>query len=504
MHPNLEQKILTASSGEELTQLFRNLSFEGLGDYGLLRLKEIVPALSNEKILKLMTGHKTLSGHVDRMSVIDETPELKSKFNKDLAFICRGLFRHTDGKLYRPYAYVADYCNIDALCTKRQQEIAREVFDINEDYDEDEHKTLLSHDIKRTLNKTSLMSRLEIDPAHRVKHYAKSDNDLAVFISGDIPNVRIGPRIGILCEEVTDEPPTYFDGIHATPDAAFANMINKHAYQIDRYGYRTSYTGLFGHVQKNIDCFTDPLLEKDDLFDDYWKAYDAFFDAFSNAYYQDTKEKVLNRSMTDKFGWVELKDEKGSVLATVPRLPFMHWAFKETKGTDKLPRYKYVSSIGLKVDNDNPLHSDWMIGGGLDLKEDYSHKSPIQAAANEAARKLQVEELDFECMVLASGNIVTGHIKHCTIDNADSVQAGDIVVIPKGSIDYQLHVQKAFEGTAGGVITTIANRVAHLVKVSREQGITMIVKPDAFETLPDGSLVTLNPDNGTIRLVSIN
>lgn len=503
MYPVLEQKIASASSGEELTQLFRSLSFEGLGHYAHKRMKEAVTDLSDDKILKVLSGEKTFSGNIDDMSIINETNEISAKFNKDLSYICRGLIRHTDGKLYRPYAYVADYCDFDLLCTKRQQEIANETFKLSDNYDESDHKALLSQDIKRTLKITdSLVDIVSQNPERRVMHYANDNNDLALFIQGNIPEIQIGPRIGILLKEITDEPPAFFNGIHSTADEAFAQMIEKHSFEIKKYGYRTSYTGLFGHVTQNIHDFTEPMLDKVKLWSDWDQANDNFFKVFEDDYYNKTQKTVLSRSMLDSIGWLELKDNNDNVLAKIPKLPFLYWALERADRADKLPQYSPVSSIGLKTSNDDRYHSDWMIGGGLSLMDDYGHNSKIQNSASKAAQNIQINELDFESMVLSKGNIVTGPVKYCTKDNASDINNGDIIIIPNGKADYQLHVQKAFNG-GGGVITLMPNRVAHLVKVSKEMGITMMLKTDALEEIPEGSIVTLNPNNGTIKLNSV-
>lgn len=47
------------------------------------------------------------------------------------------------------------------------------------------------------------------------------------------------------------------------------------------------------------------------------------------------------------------------------------------------------------------------------------------------------------------------------------------------------------------------NRVANLVKVSKEMAITMMLKKDALEEIPESSIVTLNPNNGSIKLNSL-
>ena len=86
MYPVLEKKITAVTSGEELTQLIRKLTLDGLSHYAHARMKKAIPSLSDAKIIKLLTAQKTLSGNINEMEIVEEKPDIKKQFQDDLIF----------------------------------------------------------------------------------------------------------------------------------------------------------------------------------------------------------------------------------------------------------------------------------------------------------------------------------------------------------------------------------------------------------------------------------
>ena len=82
----------------------------------------------------------------------------------------------------------------------------------------------------------------------------------------------------------------------------------------------------------------------------------------------------------------------------VPLAPFTHWALRflgDELDQDDLPTWAPVSPSGIKMPCDNPYHTDWVLGAGLDPDDCYGSGSEnINDPAHEAAMLLQERYLE--------------------------------------------------------------------------------------------------------------
>lgn len=93
----------------------------------------------------------------------------------------------------------------------------------------------------------------------------------------------------------------------------------------------------------------------------------------------------------DNFFPLELLD--GRVIQ-VPRAPFVHWALSRLPDIrlELLPPWTPVSPSGIKMQCDDPFHTDWVLGAGLTIEEGYDRN--VTDPAWEKASELQFEEVD--------------------------------------------------------------------------------------------------------------
>lgn len=170
----------------------------------------------------------------------------------------------------------------------------------------------------------------------------------------------------------------------------------------------------------------------------------------------------------------------------VPRAPFEHWALDRTALAHMATPWKPISPSGLKMEGDNRYHTDWMLGAGMNLGEDYCDEK-IRAAAMDAAFALQ-EKLDgYEAHVLVAGP-----------DRAIEGTVGKtIAVLPDLGPE---HAQIA--STAIAIISERGGQLAHLAVVAREREQTIFRVKDALTRFPVGTQLTLYPKNG--RIVVLN
>lgn len=187
------------------------------------------------------------------------------------------------------------------------------------------------------------------------------------------------------------------------------------------------------------------------------------------------RTKVLEQAGDDTF---ELLPGRA-----VPRAPFWNWALGRTSLKHLAPPWDCVSPSGMKLPNDDPYHTDWMLGGGFDLREDYKHDAPVYDAALDKMWAIQNEVGDFQCAVLNGGQEVRGFV------------GTDIAVVPDLSAD-RIDILK----WAKAIITEQGGQLAHLAQVALEKSIPVMRVPNAMTAFPEKTELTLHPDEGRIHV----
>lgn len=188
----------------------------------------------------------------------------------------------------------------------------------------------------------------------------------------------------------------------------------------------------------------------------------------------------------------------GSVLR-IPRTPFLHWVFERESVKPVLPEWESVCMSGLKLQNDSQVHSDWMVGAGIDLDKAYSREHSkvweermfeiIEAA--ERRVKIQVHS--------NSKGTVTGEVVYTEPDKA--VEPGCIAVAPTGEPAYQTALVST--GAEGCLVSEVGGMLSHLAIVSREYGAHYVVLPNALSLLQPGMHVLVDFDRAELRYATI-
>ncbi len=219
-----------------------------------------------------------------------------------------------------------------------------------------------------------------------------------------------------------------------------------------------------------------------------YRAEDEAFEARITEY----RKRILEQAHGDM---LRLSWDGGHV--DVPRAPFIRWAVERRKKLwDLAPPWESVCPTGMKLQMDSPYHSDWMIGAGLDLREDYKHNSPVQQAAIEKMFEIQKELGSFEVTVLVEG---AGYAFGKTYHGKPGKKPppGSIVILPNLSPKY---VESVIGAAA--VIAEAGGKTAHLAQVGLEHGLAIVVVPGAREKYPPGLSLTVNTKDGKVVLES--
>jgi phosphohistidine swiveling domain-containing protein len=207
-------------------------------------------------------------------------------------------------------------------------------------------------------------------------------------------------------------------------------------------------------------------------------------------------------------GWMEIV--AGERTLRVPRAPFEHWALHRC-GADHLSLpWKTCSVSGLKVGmiNDDPLHTDWMLGAGLDTQSVHwygiDQDSELIEAAMDAMETVQHEKLGFECNVLAGAGQVTGRAFVAAHGRAEMPEPGDVLVLPDSGAGWLEHVMAACGDGQGAVIVARGGALAHLVVEGRAAGCRIVRVPDATRIYVEGQTVCVDCDNGKANVLPVD
>lgn len=185
----------------------------------------------------------------------------------------------------------------------------------------------------------------------------------------------------------------------------------------------------------------------------------------------------------------------------VPRSPFLFWASRGIHRVDieasDMQLWRPVSPLGLKMMSDDPMHTDWWIGAGLNPRDAYETNNPVNAAAWKYCSALAFSE-GRQCIRLAGKGKVTGGVIFPKA--GESVPEGTIAVVPNAGVDYELALLSACRKGAGAVIAAVGGKLAHLATVSRELDGRLVVVDEALTRFSEGDVVTLDLDAGTVLL----
>tara|TARA_B100000929_G_scaffold118728_2_gene94150 strand:- start:7171 stop:8508 length:1338 start_codon:yes stop_codon:yes gene_type:complete len=424
-------------------------------------------------------------------------------------------FVNDNGQLLHPVKAILSYGILDQLLDKSHRDIQSIVDKLKVQIEGEEgecqydNTALLGTVIHHVAESASCYKKdmtMKAMKHRRPLHYRDNDHQCVYWVSGKSPTDDIVTKpYAVIFDTVDKEKEGEQLVLHESAEEAVNALIDQKQKEgsssIPIDGFNQTYFKEFGGSRHylNKHCKLRSLSDERKL-DRAESANGVFMEWLNQGFTHALREAILARSKLDVYGWTTLSTSKGKF--KIPTLPLMAWALRKLNedrysGEDWV-EYAAVSDTGVKTNNDDPLHTDWMIGGGVDL--DYDKSREVLEEADRWAFYWQSAKFQVKNHVLNVGKDVKGRLFHATPSNAGDVQEGDILVLPKGSEDYHIHAMKACGKGRGGVITEVGGKSAHLVKVGRELGFNVLRIPDARKTLPHHAYAHLSSKRGEVYL----
>lgn len=470
------ESIAFSVSGEFLTKMARDLVLEGRWERSLQFLEESL-GCGMTIAIDIASGKTSLIGEGTYVDTEDEDPEVRLKYEKLVRWYYRGRFETSlaGGRSWiRPVAYVTNYGPGDLTRMPQWQ------------YQEDVPLSCGIHIVQGSIQPR--------DP-----FYCQHQGEWSV---GGAPVQAFNGQVAPIICEMCPSPPIWLERIKSLKDAVHdfesrGGELEERGWKQyqDRYEYPQplKYDGVrIMHVDVDVD-------EQQAAADEKWSKHISHLVKLR----EDILRKIACNQDPDKW-FTFTKKWKGErwegMEIQVPRDAFMYWAF-QNRDKPSLNVYKPISESGLRLPNDVPAHTDWLLGATLfpfsetafEQWKPWEHFDELTKMGYTESYEQHNRVFHTDITVLSTGqaDYVEGKIVHPKRN--EIVDYDCIAVIPNASPDYI----KAC--TAKAVITEVGGSFAHLVIASTDT--TIIRVEDALTRYPVGSIVMIDLVGRTVSLM---
>lgn len=481
--------------GEYLTRIARDLMLSERPDAAFrLLAQNLVGDGAADIAMKVLDGKMKYTGDSDTgINVEDEDPRDVADYLRDINYIYAGRVR-IQGKWFRPKAWVSDFGPDDARWAMKAT--GRGV------------PTLLDY------------SGMVAFCSARVAHYCENGERVVTIEKGgrDVPRETRGRHVIF---EPCSEPPVWWKPNIGEADAfqqfeAAGRRLEERSWSYVYGGYRGSELDASMDPAKTTETPIDIKQEAADLAEAKRKEDQRIAELEAEeAAEQEALKKRLEGYQHDIFcrndavcaqagvtPFIELAWGEGDEKKTlkVPRAPFEVYALNRTALRGLALPYKAVCPSGMKLMMDDPYHTDWMVGAGLDLDAFYKddEENPgFKSAVWDAVREVQHRVGNFQCAVLNDAGpggddpVICGKAVH----PGSTVTHGGILILPDLNPKWLDHMV-----AARAVIAENGGAAAHLVQVARERGVTIVRVPGAVKKYAQGVDLEIDPKAGTVKM----
>jgi phosphohistidine swiveling domain-containing protein len=461
----------------------RELVLTGEWRHGLAMLKSSLEGKGEQAILDVLKGKSRLvDSSENRFDLVAEDPEIAAEFQAQcLSVFNAGRLMH-DGRRYRAYGYVRDAsCEIVDLATRQIQlgkarytQLTREIGVHYMKNKRNDH----AFDVVQpgTGRSVCVLFAPDTDAPERPSWIENPGNDpqRAVESQRVLPNV---------CAESDDDETMNFD-------PASASALRR---------------------QFEAEASLQPETKEDPTRPD---ALDLLRQniAEANAREQGTSLEELSASLRARIlrqleacgidEWrvfeMDAPEVGGKRTVSYPVVLALAFALSKTNSADLAPAWQPVSPPGLKMDNDDPLHSDLWLALGFDLNwTAYGLNHPDNILLQALASHLQRTTLGYQLHILtaAGQKSVSGIVRSAADFDKREAHEPTILLAPHAGEDFH-----SMAMVSKAVICQQGGKLAHLAIVGREMGIPIIRIDGAMSKFRTGMPVTIDLVKGLVEL----
>ena len=408
--------------GEFLTNYFRELCLSGEWSKAVNQLKESLIGIPLDTVIEILSGSKKLIG-VNELELSDDNES--EKYIKDLIYIY-SKYVYKSGSWYELLAII----NTIKPTSK-----------INSDFADSKHVS------------------------SRIRIYFPSFDDY-MFLDGKC----------CVLERVTLNPPLWLEEELRTNKHVDLNYITKIGFFPEEIQYYDNEDSLLRDIVLHNYSRSDA---EDIIFSDAFttevRSRESMRKTYENEVQEnkinDLREKILEQAQQIG-GFMTISSDNGN-LYRIPKAPFVRWVSGLYPNLyDSLPSYdwKPLSPSGMKMGGDNPFHTDFVIGSGLNPEDAY------RTDFNDAVTAALFIEIPSDMITLAGNGIFPGFI-HEYYKPVDPEEVKDkIIVIPYAGVEF-FEMAKVAKLT----ITEKGGPASHLAINSIEHNINLVLLKNAFE-----------------------
>jgi phosphohistidine swiveling domain-containing protein len=458
-----------AVHAEWVVEGYRGMVLDGRWREALQSFKEDTDGLTPEIVENILKGNKTLHGITtsdEGVELVDDTFENGQRYRDNMEELFGGCVL-IGRRLFRPMTVVTDY--------GPQDRSFRSGFDPREDF------------IRESFH--DKLSKAEIDPyslIDRAKHYTYAKDYVIEFCTfDDRPNAKGKRSLAVIFEPGPDLPSWIFP--HRTTQAAVDASLERLKFT----GHQREYGSMESWLKNNGSDVTAANFIKS-----HQIAWQIEPEPELATDYSERIQAILKQNEDGGFGMRSVYFGDRAGIREVPNGPLLKWALSRLNrfADEKMavPDWKAVNPSGMKMQNDDPAHTDWMMAAGFTEFEDRD----IDRYMDKLCADVQHEVLGIKTHVLVAGkDYAAGVIKYCK--PTTEVDDDTIAIIPNAGVDYIDIARKA-----AGVITLNGGALSHLAVNGLSEGFLIVRDPKAKKKFAEGNYVQIDAQAGTLELIS--
>ena len=433
------QTVHFSVDGSFLVELAREHVMSSQFRKGIDILLDSLDGMTYDYAIQILKGEKTLVGRDSDIKLIDDDIT-DTPYKKQLNYLYDSVL-DIKGKLYTPYTYIDSYGSDDL-----------------------EFACDGDSGLVRVMDKAEFNRR-------RSLYYADNPNDLVLTVFVD----ELNRDMDILFKRFHDYP------IWMTASKEVSEIVNKSFEKLEKRGYvKTS-----SKSRDDGNAFLSKLEnmvsvpETDDL------------DNPKNL--ENRRLQILQQNEELYDGEMVEFDFKGTVgVKQVPIGPLNAWAVRNTPERQTV-KWQTISPMGIKMLVDDPAHTDWMIGAGIDL-DAYFDDQEFRERQYDLFSDMQKRFTMLKGAVLLSGKLAIGNVVHAK--PGQLLTDNQIAIMPHAGVEYM----DVFM-TAGATITEKGGAMSHMAVNGLPYNKTLLRIPDASKRYKEGTGLEIEPNGEITTLV---